>query len=169
VKIENLTMMERIQLSNQYLILARLYPDEAKYYDGLRQIVESGYTLLYGELNGTISDEMSLGECNYVYEVLDMFRFLKISFRELKDKEGLKPEDIQFPGFDGNNEATMLRFASFLKQQGKWETPLDVPGDLNAHFPTTQRYRAMLRKWHSLSDEAKHYMTAAQIKEVIAR
>lgn len=161
--------MERIQLRNQFKILARLYPDEADHYNKLMEIVESGYTFLYGELEEmTISSEMTVAECQYVYDVLDMFRFLKVSFRELKDKEGLKPEDVQFNGFDGNNESRMLSFAEFLKQQGKWQTPLDGTGDLNTHCPTTHRYRAMLEKWNALSEEDKHYMTAAQIKEVIA-
>jgi|ERR1039458_8451417 uncharacterized protein YfbU (UPF0304 family) len=161
--------MERIQLRNQYKILAKLYPND--HYEKLIEIVDGGYTLLYGDLEEmSLSSEMSLAECKYVYDVLDMFRFLKISFRELKDKEDLKPEDVQFKGFDGNNESRLLSFTSFLKEHGMWETPLsDVPDDLNTHYPTTSRYKTMLQQWNALPDEQKHYMTAAHIKEVIAR
>ena len=72
-----------------------------------------------------IYDEMSVEECRYVYDVLDLYRVLIRSYGELKDKEGLTPDDVKFAGFDGNNETKRWAFARHLKEEGRWTETLD--------------------------------------------
>ena len=54
-----LTLKERLLLANQYLILEKLYPDEAEHYAELRKVVERGYALEYIDLVEQFSEELS--------------------------------------------------------------------------------------------------------------
>ena len=169
MKVDSLSAVERLLLINQFRLLELLAGKESEYYSKARSILEGGYTLLYGDIFEGISNEMSLPECNYVSDVLEMHQSMRDSFNDLTDKEDLSLTDIGFRGFDGNNERKEQVFALFLKQNGLWKNTTSAPGtpeDLNSHFPTAARYREMLDKWLQLKDE-RHHMTAAQIKGII--
>lgn len=149
-----LTPVERLQLANQFKILEKLYPEDAEHYAASGEIVEHGYSIEYGDVFSNIFPEMSFGECEYVYDVLDMHRALIGSFNELKEKDGLTLEDVSFKGFDGNNESKCLALAVRLQKEGKWTETL--VGELNSHsISTIARYPRMLEKfnpvWRSLT------------------
>jgi uncharacterized protein len=70
---EKLTRVERTLLRNQYAILEKLDPENAERYARLRQIVERGYSIFYGDaLVG--EGELSTADCRYVMDVLDKFK-----------------------------------------------------------------------------------------------
>jgi uncharacterized protein YfbU (UPF0304 family) len=168
----HLTEVERLQLVNQYDILAKLYPERADYYAKHRKIVEEGFTILYEELFSSVSDAVSMEECRYVFDVLDMYRALHNSYRDLADKGGIDPADLQFEGFDGNNESKQLSLAEFLQKDGKWVESLKADLDLNSHSMTRHRYGEMLEKWNALGDERhgrKWKLTKDEIKHIISR
>ena len=77
-----------------------------------------------------VYEEMSIDECMYVYDVLDMYRVLIRSYEALADKDALTFGDVKIIGFDGNNE-------------GKWAETL--AGYLNSHsMRTMSLYPQML-------------------------
>ena len=153
-KVTTLTPVERLQLTNQFLILEKLDPTNAEQYAKNRTILEDGYTLLYSELFQGIGDEMSVADCRYVYDVLDMYRALRHSYEELTDKEGLTLNDVRFHGFDGNNETNYYVFIRFLQEEGRrWTETLKDCG-LNTHSETNERYAVML---HAASRAAKRW------------
>lgn len=169
-----LTVLERLQLANQFAILEELVDENEKdHYAKCREIMESGYTIMYGEVFQGISDELPQDYCEFVFDVLDMHRDLMTSFEQLKDKESIDPSQVNFRGFDGNNESELMGFLTFLKGQGRWSETLEKC-PLNSHFPTVDRYQAMLRNWKPIRDKYKgdlgtdwHNLTAEEIKQVL--
>jgi hypothetical protein len=170
--VTTLSPLERLTLANQLRILEKLDTENADEYQRHRDIIEHGYTIQYGEVFTGIYDEMSVEECRYVYDVLDLYRVLIRSFEELKDKEGLTPDDVKFRGFDGNNETKRWAFARHLKEEGRWTETL--VGELNSHSMSTMRlYPKMLERFEPIqraildSHSGNWILTADQIKKVI--
>jgi hypothetical protein len=133
---------------------------------------KGGYAIQYEDVFTGIYDEMSVEECRYVYDVLDLYRVLIRSYDELKDKEGLTPDDVKFPGFDLNNESKRYAFAEHLKKEGRWTETLS--GYLNSHsIHTLSLYPEMLKRFEPIkqqilnSHSGNWILTADQIKKVI--
>ena len=51
-----LTPAERLILSNQFLILSKLYPDEAEWYDKAKSVVDTGFEASYDQYFGYIEE-----------------------------------------------------------------------------------------------------------------
>ncbi len=171
--ITSLTPPERLQLINQFRILAKLDPDHEQEYAEHREIIAHGYTLQYDEVFSEVQEEMNIDECKYVYDVLDLFRVLIRSYDALTDKKGLTADDVAFRGFDGNNEGKRYAFAKHLKEQGLWTETLTA--NLNSHSMITMSlYPKMLNKFEPIRQEiltshsGNWLITAEQIKEVIS-
>jgi len=140
-----LTKIERLILFNQYRILGKLDPDDARASDEACKILESGYTLEYETLASHIDTEVSEEQCREVRDVLDMYRALKIAYRDLPAGT-LTAGDATFLGFDGNEETEQFAYATFLiEMQDKWGESKQDPR--NSHWPVLSRYRTMLRSW----------------------
>jgi uncharacterized protein YfbU (UPF0304 family) len=168
----SLTIIERLQLANQFALLEKLDPHEKEHYAMCREVLTDGYTAFYGEVFQGIGEELPEEHCQFVYDVLDMHRDLTGSYEALTDKAGIDPFLVSFRGFDGNNEVELMGFLRFLKEQGRWSETLEKCG-LNSHCPTVERYRAMLRIWKPIRDKYKsdfgewHNLTADEIKQVL--
>jgi uncharacterized protein YfbU (UPF0304 family) len=170
--ITTLSKVERMTLANQLRILEKLDSENAEEYKAYRDIIVHGYTIQYEDVFTEIYDEMSVEECRYVYDVLDLYRVLIRSYGELKDKEGLTPDDVKFPGFDANNESKRWAFARHLQKEGRWTETLI--GDLNSHSKSTiSKYPKMLERFepiqrHILDSYSGNWIISAdQIKKVI--
>lgn len=147
---------ERIILCNQYLILEKLYPEDAEGYAQTRKALECGYVLHYSDLAQNIyEDELSEQECQEVLDILSMYSFLTFAYKNLKDTEGIDEHCIKFDGFDGNNETIRMGYVRyFIKDLGRFQE-LDSSGDFNSHAPRIHRYQKMLREWQLSSDKFK--------------
>lgn len=167
----NITLTERLILTNQYKILEKLCPEDAKYYRINRIALEYGFQSQYDELFLHIhkgKDEMTEEECKEVLDVLSMFRGLKDSYKALKDKSGIKERVVQFPGFDGTNEAKQLLYTQYLiNELGKFqEFKNDALGSgFDSHCPMLDVYRKMLQVWKQYKGNGK--LTRNQIEEII--
>lgn len=154
----NLTNGERLILINQYLILEKLYPEEATYYSRNREILENGYTLHYSDLSEGITEEMSEQQQREILDILSMYRVLYFSVKERANKEQFKNKKIYFPGFDGNSEVSQLGYVLWfifkldrfdeLKKEESYDS-------YNTHSETLPTYRKMLEYWNGLSDKNK--------------
>jgi len=175
----SLDPIQRLQLINQYLILEKIDPREKDTYSNNRRVLEEGYTAFYGELLNTIDEEMPPEECEFVFDVLNMYRDLIGSYERLADKSGIEAVDVQFGGFDGNNESKQLRFLKYLKKIGRYSETLKAERDWNSHSETVSEYRRMLHTFSRIQAERKQSMhamhpdrwvlTADQIKEIIGK
>ena len=171
---ESITTLSRARAADachQLRILEKVDSENAESYKKDREIITRGYTIEYEDVFTEIYDEMSVEECRYVYDVLDLYRVLIRSYDELKDKEGLSPDDVKFQGFDANNESKRWAFAEYLKKEGRWTETLT--GYLNSHSMSTMSlYPKMLERFEPIREQilnshSNWIITADQIKKVI--
>jgi uncharacterized protein YfbU (UPF0304 family) len=142
-----LSLTERWILSNQCLILSKLYPEESKEHDKVREALDSGYELHYAPERITANPDeiMTAEECRAVLDILNMFQVLRQSFEKLSDKAGVEKSIVEFDGFDGNNETKQMGYVRFYctLPGGRFENDVQIK-NLNSHSPRLPRYRAML-------------------------
>jgi uncharacterized protein YfbU (UPF0304 family) len=171
--VTTLTPLERLTLANQFRMLEKLDLENADEYKKNRDIIVNGYTIQYDEVLTEIDDEMSVEECRYVYDVLNMYRALIRSYEDLKDKKDLTSDNVKFRGFDANEESKQWAFTKHLQEEGMWEETLKGV-DVNNHGSISKsRYPKMLKRfepiWEQLlaSHSGNFDLTAEQIKEII--
>jgi len=161
---------DRWMLYNQHKILAKLYPDEAGYYDRAAEAIGDGYQYKYGHLAQHIYERsLSEDQCVFVYSVMGMFMRLKWAYEDLsdEDKAHIPIHEIGFRGFDGNNETMYMGYARWIVKDGRSFQNIKDGGDsLNSHMPTLSLYRNMLAVWKSRSLETKEKITKDDIVEV---
>lgn len=158
-----LDLKDRMILVNQFRILEKVDPDNADGYRRAIEILENGYELDYGSIDGLLNREtVSVAVCREVYDILDMYRRLVDSYAKLDDKTGIEEREVKFPGFDGNNEGEHLSYGRFLNSQGKYEESLVI----NSHTLMIHAYRRMITAFEPL--KSKGALTKADIQEVLA-
>ena len=167
---------ERQIMIYQAKILQKLSDDkdEVRELDDQIEILQRGYALDYDYCFPAFSiDEMSDEDCLEVRDILTMFCNMRLSFDDLKDKEGITEESILFPGFDGNHEPTYLAYAKFfLKNNGQpaykemWRNGEPV---FNSHTRMLSRYRVMYEKYRQVDVVGSAFgsMSAEAIKAVL--
>lgn len=164
-----LSAVERLLLSNQFRILEKLYPEEADYYSSNRTVLERGYKLHYGEIFETFYEEMSEVECKEVVDVLDLYRAITFSYRDLSDKNDINEEEIRFYGYDGNNEIRQYLYAKFfILELDRFQELTDGQKnpEFNSHSPRITKYKNMLIVWKTYGNCRQ--LTVSQIKEILA-
>lgn len=166
-----LSRHDRWILSNQFEILAALYPDQEDTYRDMAEIVSSGYEWDYEAITEYIYDDrftMRRDQCLEVVNILDMFSVIKSTYEGLADKTGIESWQVEFFGFDGNSETTYMAYTRFLvKRQGKFEWLFDDSQPrFNSHMPTLERYRAMLEAWKNCG--GKYNLTKADLLRILS-
>ncbi len=164
-----LSRKDRWVLSNQYRILEALYPDEADGFRQTREALESGYALHYDPQH-IYEDELSVDQCREVLDILDMHRALHFSFRNLQDTQGIDKRNVEFDGFDGNNETSYLGYARYYwGLDGGEQRFKELHGsgdDFNSHSPVLDIYRRMLAVWKGKLKRS-HELTKDQIQQIL--
>lgn len=158
-----LTEKDRLFLLNQYLILEKLYPEDEKLWKENQAIVVEGYE---GEYDGLIENFGFLQKSisNEVIDILQMYRCLQSSFLKLGDKTGINPDDVKFPGFDGNEETKQYMFADyFINTKGRFDEFKGM--DINTHHNILEKYRRMLAVWRNF--ERYGWLTKEQILDIL--
>lgn len=158
-----LTDTERLILANQYTILHALQPNEG--HDALARQLRDGHAWLYKASFDHLSPVMPDADARFVVDIVDLYSTLKFSFNELEDKGGIVERQVQFPGFDGNNETELMSFAGALSAAGKFGEVLGEPHTLNSHYEAAPGYRRMLGRWAEL--DKPRTMNADQILDVL--
>ncbi|QYR20789.1 YfbU family protein [Paenibacillus sp. sptzw28] len=163
----DLSKKERLMLYNQYEILERLNPQDAETYRTFRTILSNGYEAHYGDLVESFYAEMSKEASDLVVDVLDMYSCLHNSYAALEDKSGIEEWQIDFPGFDGNNEISELGYTRFfLHDLDRFsELQRDGHAQYNSHSRMKTKYRAMLEVWRA--KEERYNLSKADIIEII--
>lgn len=162
-----LTTVERMILANQCRILEKLYPDEADSYANWREAVVNGYSQQYGHIPEWFStEEMSNEECQEVLDILTMFDDLNYSYNNLKDKGGIQKIQVEFPGFDGNNESKYLAYANYYIQKiDRFPHFQQMGGCPNSHSHRLIGYRKMLEAWRPIQKDGA-YLSSEQIMKI---
>ena len=161
-----LTKTERLILANQYRILELLEPDNAESYEKIREGIEWGYEAAIDDVLSNIFDGLEKKECSFVVHVMSMYDALQRSYRELEDKTGIEEREVEFPGFDGNNETSYYAYAKYVVEREERFTYLKGADDLNSHMPMLQSYRQMLPVWEDEMD-SPYEMSHDQMRRVL--
>ncbi len=141
---------ERLMLVNQFLILEKLYPEEADYYVKHRRALSEGYELHYDWIYEHLFDGLNEEQCKMVLDILDMYSGLHFASEKSTNEEFTKHIWLKFKGFDGNNESAYMGYSRyFMVDLGRFDElhyGKKYP-DLNSHMPTIPKYKAMLEVW----------------------
>jgi uncharacterized protein YfbU (UPF0304 family) len=143
----HLSKTERLILTNQYRILEKLFPSESESYSQFQKILENGYQLHYCEIFQNINEEpMPREQSREVLDILNMYQEMNNCYDRLDDKSGIDPQDLKFPGFDGNNETELLSYARYYVEDLGRYSRLGITY-FNSHHPTIEMYRRMLEEY----------------------
>ena len=142
-----LTDTERLILANQYEILAVLKNDES--HERLSNELLSGHEWLYSQSFDHVSENLSNSDAEHVVTILGIFGDLRDSYEKFTDKSGIEAREVNFPGFDGNNESDLYSFARALWKHERFTNVLTEHA-VNSHMPTTDMYQRMIAKWAEL-------------------
>jgi uncharacterized protein len=150
----NISKAQRLILSNQYNILRTIEPNNSDYYKSLIKCLEDGYLQLFDPIS-VMSAPLDNSIYDDVFNILDMFRSMRIAFDRLADKSGIDQNGLIFRGFDGNYESSYYGLTAYLFDvQNKYED-LHTEWGCNSHFPMLPSYIPMLKVWISLPDRLK--------------
>ncbi|MGF1804346.1 YfbU family protein [Aliivibrio sifiae] len=159
---------ERLALVNQFLILEKLYPNDAEYYAQHRQAIVEGYELHYDWIYGDLWEGLSKDECRKVLDILDMYRVIHFSSLKCNDTQVQDHSWLKFAGFDGNEESSYMAYCRYLivdiERFNELKYGLEIP-DLNSHMPTIEKYQAMLDVWKGLGKP--HTLSADKILSIL--
>ena len=158
-----LTDIERLLLANQYEILALLKQDDD--YSRMAENLRDGHKWLYDQNATQISENLSDEETNHVLAILDLYSNLYGSYEDLTDKTGITKDLVNFPGFDGNNEAELLHFSRALTKSRRYTETIGAEAK-NSHMPTTAKYQRMIEEWESMG-KPSYPLSKEQIKQIV--
>lgn len=157
---------ERLQLSNQFKILEKLYPEDEDYYARHRKAIEYGFELHYSWVAEHIDkDPLSKEECKFVLDVLDMYASFYFSLKKIETLKELKETSIIFPGFDGNNETMYMAYTQyFIEDLDRFrEIQETTKGNYNSHMRLIPKYKKMIPKWKELRVDYSYELSEEQI------
>ncbi|MED3803702.1 YfbU family protein [Lysinibacillus xylanilyticus] len=179
------TLKERLILSNQYDLLAKLSEDDdsqKKHYENMSEIFRSGYSWGYGLATEPFSDELDEDECRFVLDVLNMYSNLYYSRQNCNEAQSeIEERKVLFKGFDLNDsqECKYLSFYRFLVEDfdrfnefKSWIEEGKIEG-FNSHGsgPSMEKLRRMLQKTKELNEirferHSRHF-TKDEIEEIL--
>jgi uncharacterized protein len=144
-----LNKFERRLLANQYHILSLIDQSNADHYNKLRDALENGYIASYqDDLFAGLLDGLSVEQCTFVLEVMNMYDALQRSYDRLDDKQGIEEERTTFPGFDSDYELEHMGYARFVvEREGRFTHLRAHSQDFTSHTPMLDRYRRMYDVW----------------------
>ncbi|MFC5077258.1 hypothetical protein VTH8203_00728 [Vibrio thalassae] len=161
-----MTNAQRLILSNQYYLMAKLTPENAEKYKRLQTIVERGYELQMREINkeyGCLVED----ECREVIDIMEMYHAMQESNKMLseEDRKDVDQRRLQFLGFDIATEAQLVNYVRFLiDSEGLY--PQFDKGDhhFNSHVPMLDKYRRMLVTWRHCPRQ--YHLSAAEFRKI---
>lgn len=157
-----LTDAERLILANQYEILSELRKDDS--YARMADELRDGHEWLYSQYFDQLSPNLPEHEVAHVLTILGIYSDIRDSYAKLADKSGVEQHQVEFPGFDGNNESDLLAFSRALRKHDRFtETLGEHPK--NSHMPTTDIYQRMIAEWRKLGEP--HYPYDKEVIQAI--
>ena len=164
-----LTNIERLSLINQFLILEKLYPEEADYYEKNRLALQQGYKAHYKTIFEHLWDEMPEEETRETLDILEMYRAITWSYSDITKSKNTEHK-YKFPGFDGNEESAQLSYCHyFIVNLERYQELVDNPEypDFNSHCPMLPRYRRMLVIWREEKEKYDLKLNLEQIDKIL--
>lgn len=166
-----LNKFERVCLLNQYTILRefaiiRNDKHDESHYNQLIEVLSSGYTYDYEMIDDELYEELEIDDCKYVWNTLNMYSAIYCSYSRLQDSS-IPEEKILFPGFDGNEECSLLSYCKFIifTLNRFCELANDDRCDFNSHCNLRTKYENMYNCWNDFG--AIFDLSEEQIKAIL--
>ncbi|CAH0540640.1 YfbU family protein [Vibrio marisflavi] len=162
-----MTNAQRLILSNQYLLMAKLDPDNSSKYQRLQTIVERGYELQMKELNkefGCLIEE----ECREIINIMEMYHAMQESSRMLSSKENSEVDQrrLQFLGFDIASEPQLVNYVRFLVDSEGLYPQFDKGEHcFNSQVPMLDKYRRMQTTWSECPRQ--YHLSATELNQIL--
>ncbi len=169
-----LSKLERLFLVNQYRILEKIDPENAQ--DSREKILalQDGFELQYSWTLSNFSDGLTNEECKFVLDTLSMYRLLRFSFDALKLDDSDLATEIEFEGFDGNEEGPYYNYVNyFIYDLDRYEElkAVNFKKSFNSHTTMIDTYKLMLLVYEKLmkSNQLVHkdLLTEEQIRSIV--
>lgn len=165
---ETLRATDRLVLSLLHRILGRVLPEDVNDVEGdledqleRAEILEAGYAGEYWREVAGLETELSRQDCERVSDILQMFRIVTFSIRQLH-QEGQPLEvklvgQLEFRGFDHNDslEGHMARYVKYQMRDDCWEElkpQVDANDNGNSHMQVLDLYIRMLAEYRRIMD-----------------
>ena len=172
-------------------ILGRVLPEDANYVDGDREhqlelatVLERGFTQEYWLEFAGIRDELSIHDCKFVMDVLDLFRVTLHSMEHLREA-GVEVDDqlefeLTYRGFDHNDrrEGQMSDYVKHLIASERWEEHAPFvtgPNKGNSHHRMIDTYSRMLSTYRQITQRRQsgagrgtYFLSLEQLQELAA-
>lgn len=134
-----LSNVERLILLNQYRLLKDLQRTSS--YDALIEALVAGDSIFYRDaLNAQLHADMAERDQQFVIDVLWLYQLLQQA-----------DASIEFPGFDGNFETSMMSFARReIARTQKTGLQLQTAAGCNSQQPMSTTYGRQLAAWVAL-------------------
>lgn len=177
-----LSPVERQVLLLQHQILANLDTGDSDYHKRMVEVLTEGFTIEYEDVFTPYS-ELPKEDCKLVFDILDMFRVMRASLKELPeaDRDELTSDykyTVTFQGFDGNDarEGKMASYVTFLQKTDRWtelREDVDAADGGNSHARMLGLYQAMLDVYRPIWSEvmrgggaSRYHLSAEQLRRV---
>ncbi|MFQ2822864.1 YfbU family protein [Aeromonas allosaccharophila] len=164
----NMSNTERLILSNQYEILAKLNPEKADVYQRASTIIERGYCLQILELEKSFG-HLDLATCQEVIDTLELHHALAISWGNLDaaDQSEINASRLEFNGYSRSQERELADYVCFLLEVDKRFPELKCPCDeLSSDIAMRDKYQRMLTVWRQCPRQYK--LSIQEIRKVLA-
>lgn len=188
---DSLSALNRHTLALLHRILGRVLPEDANDIDGDKdyqleraKVLERGFTAEYSMEFVGLQPELSPRHCDFVMDVLEMFRNTLYSINELRE-QGVEIEQslqraLTYDGFDHNDrlENQMSSYVVFLVEDDKWAEQKDfVLGQDrgNSHHQTIPIYSRMLTEYREVRQRRArtigmdtYFLTVEELQKIAA-
>jgi uncharacterized protein YfbU (UPF0304 family) len=163
----DLSLKDRLLLSNQYLILEMLDKEHATEHGERRKVLTGAQETRYMTLLEEFSNALNLEVTREVMDVLAMFTRLRLSYNHLGGRTSIAEEEIAFSGFNPEFEAEELGYAQFYMQKlgrHSWLNDGSATG-IESSVPMLDVYRRMLSAWREIG--MSKVLSEAEVAEVV--
>lgn len=156
---EKLILLMLTELHEHFSVSSEFDPQliQSAIYGGHSWGLEWQYRGIFSEKQ---RDQRAVAE---VVDVLEMWSALERSFVHLSEAERARlrtearpfGDEVEYPGFDGNNESEHLSIAAFMIKDLERFPEFSERAHLNSHSPTLDMHRRMLAKFAQVRRLAK--------------
>lgn len=163
----DLSLKDRLILSNQYLILEHLDKEHAAEHGEHRKVLTRAQETHYVTLLEDFSNALNLDVTREVMDILAMFTRLRLSYDHLGGQTSIAVKGIEFSGFNSEFEAEALSYAQFYMQKlgrHRWLRSEDAQG-IESSVPMLDVYRRMLSTWQGIG--MSKVLSESEIGEIV--
>lgn len=163
----DLSLKDRLLLSNQYQILELLDKEHASLHGEHRRVLTNAQETHYVTLLEDFSKALNLEVTREVMDILAMFTRLRLSYDHYGAPVSIPEEGVEFSGFSPEFEGEALSYAQFYMQKlgrHRW-LQNDEAKSIESSVPMLDVYRRMLSVWKEIG--MSKILSESEVAEIV--